>query len=328
MRIHRNDAVAAESLTSKGIKAVVTSAVLAAAAYLAAVLWSGRSEVSSALRLIGVDTLLAMLALSCLNYTLRFARWHGYLRMLGCDIALLTDLRIYIGGFALTTTPGKAGEMARALWLKPYGVPASAALAAFIAERLQDFLAIALLSCLGVTLYAGARWPLLAGLGALLACALLLYSPSLIDPVLRALGRRGGRLRRAATRIKELTVLTRGCFTPTRLVVGLGIGLLAWGAEALALWLLLRALGYPVPLPRAIAVYALAMLAGALSFLPGGLGGSEATMIGLLKLLAIPWAIAVSATLLIRLATLWFAMLLGMMALAIRPKTAPLVATS
>ena len=82
------------------------------------------------------------------------------------------------------------------------------------------------------------------------------------------------------------------------LLLGLGIGLLAWGAEALALWLLLRALGHAVPLPSAIAVYALAMLAGALSFLPGGLGGSEATMIGLLKLLAVPLAIAVSATLL------------------------------
>jgi uncharacterized membrane protein YbhN (UPF0104 family) len=307
------------------MKPVVTSAVIAAAAYLVCVLWSGRLEVSAAVRLIGHDTLLAILALSCANYALRFARWHWYLRVLGCNIAIAPDLRIYIGGFALTTTPGKAGEMARALWLKPYGVPARAAMAAFFAERMQDFLAIALLSCLGATLYAGTLWPLMAGLCALLPCALLFCGPALIDALLRWRGKPGDRALQAAGRIKELTVLIRGCVTPTRLPLGLAVGLLAWGAEALALWILLQALGHAVPLLWAIAVYCLALLAGALSFLPGGLGGNEAAMVSLLKLIGVPLAVAVSATLLIRLATLWFAMLLGVLALTVRQKSVPLV---
>ena len=61
----------------------------------------------------------------------------------------------------------------------------------------------------------------------------------------------------------------------------------------------------------AVFVYAFAMLVGGLSFLPGGLGSSEAVMIGLLSLYGLPEATAVTATLICRLATLWFAVALG-----------------
>ncbi len=68
------------------------------------------------------------------------------------------------------------------------------------------------------------------------------------------------------------------------------------------------------------------MLAGAISSLPGGLGGSEATMIALLSLCGVPLPIAISATVLIRLATLWFAVLLGVAALAVRVHANPATA--
>jgi glycosyltransferase 2 family protein len=318
--------MAAEPVTAKWLKAIVISAVLAAASYLAAVLWVGRVEVGAALKLIEADTLLALLALSSLNYGLRFARWHYYLRALGSGISIRNDLRIYLGGFALTTTPGKAGEMARSLWLRPYGVPAAASLAAFLAERLQDFLAIALLSSLGASLYRGAHWLLTASFALVVAAIIVLQGAAIVEPVLRWLAGRRGRLVNAVRRLSEILLLARGCLTPVRFAFGLLTGLLAWGAEALALYVLLQVLGHPLPPPTAVSIYALSMLAGALSFMPGGLGGSEATMIVLLRMFGAPLPIAVSATLIIRLTTLWFAVLLGIAALSIRTKAPPLVA--
>ena len=63
-----------------------------------------------------------------------------------------------------------------------------------------------------------------------------------------------------------------------------------------------------------MSVYALAMLAGALSFLPGGLGGAEAVMVAALTLKGVDQPSAVAATIIIRLATLWFAVALGLLA--------------
>jgi glycosyltransferase 2 family protein len=292
---------------------MIISTVAAAAAYLAAALWAGRSEVAGALQLVPIGTLIGMLSLSALNYALRFLRWHYYLRTLGSSIPWRDNLRIYIGGFALTTTPGKAGEMARSIWLRPYGVPATVSLAAFMTERLQDLLAILLLSSLGLSWYGGAKWAVLTSLGLIAVAALVLQMPKI--PALGALLRGEGRIASLGRRLAEILILARACLTPTRLLLGFLLGAAAWGAEAFGFSWLLRSLGHPLNLPVSVSIYALSMLAGALSFMPGGLGGSEAAMVLLLRMLRVPLSAAVAATLLIRLATLWFAVLLGIIAL-------------
>jgi uncharacterized protein (TIRG00374 family) len=309
--------VAAEPLTGRWLKGLIVSTVAAAAAYLAVALWAGRAQVAAALQLVPAGTVFGMLALSTLNYGLRFVRWHYYLGKLGSRIPWRDNLRIYIGGFALTTTPGKAGEMARSLWLRPYGVPATVSLAAFLTERLQDFLAILLLSSLVVSWYGGAQWALLSSLGLTLVAALVLQMPKLA--AVRALAHRSGRLASLGRRLVEILRLARVCLTPGRFSLGFLLGLAAWSAEAFGFSWLMRSLGHPLELAVAISVYALSMLAGALSFMPGGLGGSEAAMVLLLKMLRVPLSAAVAATLLIRLATLWFAVLLGIIALLRRP---------
>ena len=78
---------------------------------------------------------------------------------------------------------------------------------------------------------------------------------------------------------------------------------------------MLEWLGADISFSFAIFVYAISMLAGALSFLPGGLGGAEAIMISLLVLKGMAMPAAIAATVFIRLATLWFAVLIGLLAL-------------
>ena len=48
--------------------------------------------------------------------------------------------------------------------------------------------------------------------------------------------------------------------------------------------------------------------------LPGGLGATDASITGLLVLLALPKSVAVASTLIIRAATLWFAVVVGIVA--------------
>jgi glycosyltransferase 2 family protein len=68
-------------------------------------------------------------------------------------------------------------------------------------------------------------------------------------------------------------------------------------------------------------VFSVGSLAGALSFLPGGLGVAEASMTGLIRALGdVTKASAAAATVLIRLATLWFAVALGLVGLAVEER--------
>jgi uncharacterized protein (TIRG00374 family) len=104
--------------------------------------------------------------------------------------------------------------------------------------------------------------------------------------------------------------------SPKMLVGGVILGLVAWGAEGIGFYLIVRALEFEAAVPAAIGVYAAGMLIGALSFIPGGLGSTEAAMVLMLSLLGMGVSSAIAATIVCRVATLWFAVALGFCAFA------------
>ncbi|HET8701500.1 MAG TPA: lysylphosphatidylglycerol synthase transmembrane domain-containing protein, partial [Nitrococcus sp.] len=270
---------------------------------------------AAAARVNGFSWLL-ILSLSLLNYGLRFLRWDGYLRHLGNRLAISRHLIIYLAGFALTTTPGKTGEAIRALYLKPLGVGYERSIAVLYTERLVDLISIALLAMLLVELPApGYRWG--AVIASIIAVALLLLQRA---PVLKALIRMIAylpisQLRRALQGALDCLAQATALLHFRLLLLGIGVGLISWGAEAIAFYHVAHVLNIPINPMVAIGIYATAILAGALSFLPGGLGSTEAVMVSLLLLAGASLPAAVATTTVVRIATLWFAVVLGVTAL-------------
>ena len=125
---------------ARWVGALTLSAALMALAWLAASMWSGWADVADAVRGIGAAALAALLLLSLVNYALRLARWHRYLGPSAGSVPLFEHGLIYLAGFALTTTPGKAGETLRTAYLFRYGIGAARSVGAFVAERLSDVL--------------------------------------------------------------------------------------------------------------------------------------------------------------------------------------------
>jgi uncharacterized protein (TIRG00374 family) len=292
---------------------------LAAAGYLGVALWGGWSEMIAAARRVGMAGICAALALSLLNYYLRFVRWQLYLRALGYRVANRVSAPIYFGGFALTVTPGKAGEMMRSVLLKKHGVPYAHSIAAFMSERLSDLLAIVLLALCGLYTYPRASLAVLAA-ASIGAFALVMLSrrelPRATAQTSTSLA--SGAIGKFIEQAHATLRAARQCHTPTMLWQSGVLSVLAWSAEAIALFLILRWLGADVPLEFAVFVYGASILAGVITLLPGGLGGTEAVMIALLVGQGIAPATAAAATMLIRLTTLWFAVGLGALALALQ----------
>ena len=86
-----------------------------------------------------------------------------------------------------------------------------------------------------------------------------------------------------------------------------------WFAEGAAFFLVLRHFGADITLLDAVFVFAFSAIVGAISMLPGGLGSTEATMVLLLKALGMGLDSALASTAIIRVATLWFAVGLGVL---------------
>lgn len=296
-------------------RAAILSVVVSGLGYLAFSLWGGWQDVSNAVTRVGIGGIAIALLMSLANYGLRFLRWQAYLKVLEHPVPWLPSLRIYLAGFALTTTPGKAGEALRGVLLKPWAVPYSKSFAAFFSERLSDLLAVVVLTLFGLTLYPEARPMIAAGMVLLVAGMLLLSRRNLIERLAARLPERPGRATNVLRYLLQIFLEAHRCHSPGMLAGATLLSILAWGAEAVAFHWLLQWMGADIPLGFAVFVYALSMLAGALSFMPGGLGGAEAVMTALLIWKGMPPPDAIAATVLIRLATLWFAVCIGMGAL-------------
>lgn len=303
-------------LTDRQYKALLTTLMASLAGYLAFSLWSGWEAVTNALTAVGLLGVLLALLLSLVNYGLRFIRWQGYLQAQGHAVVWQTSLRIYLAGFALTTTPGKAGEAIRGLLLKPLGVPWSHSLAAFFSERLSDLLAIVILSLFGLSLYPQLHGVLWVGSIGVLAGLVVLSQHRLVKKLQVFFAKRTGSFCKLFVHLLAIVEQAQYCHSWRQLISASTLSLVAWSAEALAFYWILGWIGVETGLQFAFFVYAIAMLAGALSFMPGGLGGAEAVMVGLLMWQGVPMPDAAAATILIRLSTLWFAVLLGGIAIS------------
>lgn len=258
------------------------------------------------------QTLCLVLLLSLVNYVLRFWRWTLFLGGRNAALPVGRHLAIYVAGFALTATPGKAGETMRSLYLRPYGIPAKKSLAAFYAERLLDLIVISALAMLLVT-HADLVVRALGLAGAAIALGLLAmqYPPltAVIERVATTWPHRGARFALvAAGFLRDVGTM----LTPRVALSGTLLGLIAWAGEGLGTYLVVRSMGLDLDLSLAIGIYATAMVAGVLSFLPGGLGGAEVVMTSLLIYAGAAAPVAVAATIVVRLATLWFAVALGL----------------
>lgn len=301
-------------VTGRPYQAVLLSTFCAAAAYLLMVLWSGWEEVRQAIVVIGFSGLSIALLLSLLNYLLRFVRWQLYLQTLGYPIRAWLSLRIYLAGFALTTTPGKAGELVRSFLLQRQAVPMQQSVSAFFSERLSDLLAVTALAFLGFWVYPQAQMIIAGATLILLTVYWLVLHGQLIHWCSRRL-KSWLRVHQLMHHLQRLLGQVQRCHTVRLMTMTTCLSLVAWAAEAWAFHLILESLGYQVPIAIAVFIYAVSMLAGALSFMPGGLGGAEAMMIALLIWQDVPAGPAMAATVVIRLATLWFAVLIGLLAL-------------
>ena len=295
-------------------RALVLSVVLSALGYLLFALISGWREVTSAIVQVGVFGLMVALSLSLVNYGLRFSRWQLYLHTLGHRIPWWTSLRIYLAGFALTTTPGKAGEAFRGVLLKRHGVPYPSSFAAFFSERLSDLIAIVLLTLFGVGLHPNAAPLIFVGAALAIALLVLLANPPWLEYLERSLST-PHRLQRWIGHSFEALHQASRCHRPRTLIPATVLSVTGWAAEAFAFFLILQWMGLEVDVAFAVFVFASSMLAGALSFTPGGLGSTEGVMVGLLVWQGIGLPEAAAATILIRATTLWFAVMLGISAM-------------
>jgi uncharacterized protein (TIRG00374 family) len=281
--------------------------------YGAWAVFSGAGEAWGAVKSLGWNTWLFILGLSLINYCLRFVRWDMYLKRLGHPVPVGSNFIAYIAGFGYTTTPGKVGEAMRSVYLKRFGVGYVESLSAFFVERLVDMISMIIVASLAAYAFESTRW--LVGVTFIVTIAFLplIHSEWLYGFIERRRVSLGSeKARSLGEHLLNMLRTSADLLRSGPLYGGLALGLLAWFAEGYALYVVLDRMGADVTIFLAAGIYGVAILAGAVSFVPGGLGGTEIVMGSLLILAGVDAPVAASAVIVCRIATLWFAVALGL----------------
>ena len=303
-------------------KSILTSLIIGLAVVIAISLFSDLRAVGNDLLTFDWVLLPLILIGTVINYWLRWLKWDYYLRYLKLDrdIDRSTSGLIFTAGLVMSVTPGKMGEVLKSFLLRQRnGTPISRSAPIVLAERLTDGIAMLLLMGLGLTLYPPAR-PLFVILVLLTIIGIIIVQrQTLALAIIRMIARLplGQRL---APRLETIYTTTAQLLHWRILLVSTMISVISWGFECLAFFWVLMGVG-SIPswllLLQATFIFAASTLFGLVSFLPGGLGASEVSSVGLLlALVGLSASAATTATIVIRFCTLWFGVLLGVVALA------------
>lgn len=287
--------------------------------YAGGVAYSGFQQVRESLTGFRWSAFALALGLASSNYVLRFLKWQYYLGRLGIEqVPRAHSALVFLSGFVLTITPGKLGEVFKsAVLARTHGVPVERTAPIVVAERLTDVMAIVILVLVGSLGFRGGSYWAAFGAGAIALALLLIFWDPPARWLIGGLARwpRLAGLEPALSRAYDsLRILS----SPRALGWPVLLSTLGWGLEGFALQLLLEGFGQSPALSFSLFFYATSTLAGALIPVPGGLGITEAMIHEqLVHVGGSPEPVATACMILIRLATLWWAVVVGFMALGV-----------
>jgi glycosyltransferase 2 family protein len=278
--------------------------------------WLGWREGWSAFAQVSGASVLVLLLATVLENALRLYRYRLFSRALALPVPFRWITLYYLAGMALIPTPGKVGTALR-LWLlnTHHGLSYARTAPMLIMDVLTDTLAMGLLVSLGLLFLPHPELMTVGGvflLSFLVGVFVLLEVPSLgrrsVKLLHRLLGRRWPKL--AGTLLKILRIIhTRMGWRV--LLPATALSFLSWAAVGLALTWVLHQAGATVPWPAGPVALCASSILGFLSLMPGGMGGAEASLAGLLHLFGTPLGLALVATVLGRIAVLWLPVAVG-----------------
>jgi glycosyltransferase 2 family protein len=308
------------------LRRVLLAMLLGVGVYGGFAIWSGLGKMGDALARFQWWAFAAACGLAFGNYLVRWLKWEFYLARLDIRGVGRTDsLLTFLSGFVLTVTPGKVGEVFKSVVLfETHGVPVARTAPIVVAERVTDVIGVVVLIVLGSLGFSGGL--LWAGLGASAVFVLLVVvsSRKLSVALIGVLERLPGPFRRIGPKLHEAYDSLATLVRPVNLIVPTLLSIVAWSLECTALWVILQGFGQDTSFGLATFFYATSTLVGALVPVPGGLGVTETSLKGQLQELGhVAPNTATAAMILVRFATLWFAVLVGFVSLSILKRLHP-----
>lgn len=301
-------------------KKVLLSLIIAGIVYLGFTIYADYNKVISAFSKFNWMLLPALLSLSFLNYFTRFIKWDYYLSVIKVKINKLDSLSIFMSGLIMSITPGKIGELLKSYLVKEVtNDPISKTAPVVFAERITDFLSLLLIAIIGAYTFDYGQ-KLAIGVSLFFIILIFVISNKRLSLSIIEYLEKISFINKYVSNIHHAYESSYRLLRPFPLLMMTIVSLISWGFECLGYHLILVNFDINYGFFWASFSYAFATIIGAVSMLPGGLGVTEGSLTFLLVKKGVAHNIAVTTTFIIRVVTLWFAVLVGIVSVSFYQK--------
>jgi uncharacterized protein (TIRG00374 family) len=286
--------------------------------YFMYVLYYDAFSLVTGLSKIRIGYLTLVLLCVSLSIFVRGARQYYLLYKIGIRLPFGRNLLLYLAGLSMVMTPGSLGQAIKSYFLyRNYGEPVSKTVPLVLVERYLDILAIFAFVAVSVILISNEFLftpVLIIGLVLLAIPVLIRFHNVILFKIEYVFPHKFDRLQNIFSGIDK-SILS--FFSITTIIYGWPISIVAWFFEALAIFFSFGALDMWLGFEVTTAFGFSSLMFGAISLVPGGAGVTELSFVQLLIYYGLPASEAATAVLLVRISSLWYSTLIGLVAVKI-----------
>ena len=263
-----------------------------------------------------IEFLPIILPLVSFGWLALYFRWTILLKNSGYQLPHKKNFQIFLSGFPLSITPGKVGELLNCQLLKEnFGTPRKITAPIILVERLYNAVGIIIISIFGILYFDFSGIVILIATCILVGIFLTLRSKKLFSNIIEKTYKIKFLSKFSDSFTDSYDVINHS-IKPKIFVISSVLSAIYWLLESIAVYFILQSFGIDLfEISDVILTYTTSIIIGVASFVPGGIGVAEGTLIGLLTVNDLAFSTAVSLTIFIRIFTLWYSVFVGFIAL-------------
>jgi len=243
-------------------------------------------------------------------------KWHLLLKKNDIKIPIRKSILIWFSGSALTITPGQIGELIKSQLIKNiFNISRSKTAPVIFAEKFYDLIGAIIVSIIGIIVLDIDQNLIFLSLFILFVLFFLIY----YRPVFESILKRIIKLKyfsKFSDNLDESYKIVKNSTSPRISLISITLSISYWIIISFSVYLILLAFNIEsLSFLKSIAIYPTSVLVGVASFIPGGIGVTEGSLAGLLTLQGIDVSLALVLSVIIRIFTMWFTILIGFIGL-------------
>ena len=300
----------------KVLKKIISVVIITIIIYAVFLFISDLDKISDKIFNFKIEFLPIIIGLVVFSWIISYSRWNILLKNQNIHIPHSLNFQIFLIGGALGITPGKIGELFKSQILKEkFNIPRTKTAPLFIVEKFLDLVSAMIVTLIGIWFIPEIGYLAIVGLMISVLLFKILTSKKFFNQTLNFLNKIKFLKKYLEPLSSSHEILSKTLYSKKMFLL-LILSFFYWIIIGCAAFFVIEGFGFSIgSILNIISTYSSSLVIGALSFIPGGIGIAEGSLIGLLTFQGIDISEAIVIVVVIRIFTLWFSTITGFIAL-------------